>query len=74
MLTSIGYLAKARKELRRQPPMVPRRPPRHAAGLPRRVKGASRCALTADPVPDRKQPDVGSIETAAVLTFYRWRR
>ena len=28
LLTSIGYRAKARKELRREPPMVPRRPPR----------------------------------------------
>ena len=26
------------------------------AGLPRRVKGASRCALTADPVPDLQPP------------------
>jgi hypothetical protein len=28
LLTSISYRAKARKELRRKPPMVPRRPPR----------------------------------------------
>ncbi len=28
LLTSIGYRAKARKEMRREPPMVPRRPPR----------------------------------------------
>lgn len=56
LLTSIGYRAKARKEMRRKPPMVPRRPPRHVAGLPRRVEGASWCALTADPVPDRKPP------------------
>ena len=28
LLTSIGYRAKARKEIRRKPPMVPRRPPR----------------------------------------------
>lgn len=47
LLTSISYRAKARKEIRRQPSMVPRRPP-PAAGLPRRVDGASRCTLTAD--------------------------
>ena len=34
-----------------------------AAGLPRRVEGASRCALIADPVPDLQPPGVGSIET-----------
>lgn len=45
LLTSISYRAKARKEMRRKPPMVPRRAP--AAGLPRRVEGVSRCALTA---------------------------
>nr|DAP09800.1 MAG TPA: hypothetical protein [Caudoviricetes sp.] len=28
LLTSISYRAKARKEIRRQPSMVPRRPPR----------------------------------------------
>lgn len=28
LLTSISYRAKARKEMRREPPMVPRRPPR----------------------------------------------
>lgn len=28
LLASIGYRAKARKEMRREPPMVPRRPPR----------------------------------------------
>nr|DAK96111.1 MAG TPA: hypothetical protein [Caudoviricetes sp.] len=27
LLTSISYRAKARKEIRREPPMVPRRPP-----------------------------------------------
>lgn len=31
--------------------------------MPRRVQSASRCALTADPVPDCKPPGVGSIET-----------
>lgn len=39
--------------------MVPRRPPcPPAARLPRRVDGAglTGCALTADPVPDRKPP------------------
>lgn len=40
LLTSISYRAKARKEMRWEPPMVPRRPPCHAAGLPRRVEGA----------------------------------
>nr|DAF75245.1 MAG TPA: hypothetical protein [Caudoviricetes sp.] len=40
LLTSISYRAKARKEMRREPPMVPRRPPRPAAGLSRRVEGA----------------------------------
>ena len=40
LLALIGYRAKARKELRREPPMVPRRPPRPAAGLTRRVEGA----------------------------------
>ena len=41
LLTSISYRAKARKELRRKPPMVPRRPPRlPTAGLTRRVEGA----------------------------------
>lgn len=44
------------------------------AGLPRRVEGASRCTLTADPVSDHKPPGVGSIETAAGLTLCRWRR
>jgi hypothetical protein len=36
-----------------------------AAGLPCRVEGdrLTRCALTADPVPDCKPPGVGSIET-----------
>ena len=55
--------------------MVPRRQPRPATGLPRRVEcaGLTRCALTADIVPDRKPPGVGSIETAAGLTLYRWR-
>lgn len=54
--------------------MVPRRPP--ISGLPRRVEGVrlTRCALTADPVPDCKPPGVGSIDTAAGLTLYRWRR
>nr|DAX23026.1 MAG TPA: hypothetical protein [Caudoviricetes sp.] len=28
LLTSISYRAKARKEIRREPPVVPRRPPR----------------------------------------------
>nr|DAY84072.1 MAG TPA: hypothetical protein [Caudoviricetes sp.] len=28
LLTSISYRAKARKEMQREPPMVPRRPPR----------------------------------------------
>lgn len=63
LLTSISYRAKARKEMRREPSMVPRRPPRPVAGLPRRVEGASRCTLTADPVSDYKPPGVGSIET-----------
>lgn len=48
LLTSISYRAKARKEMRREPPMVPRRRRAPAAGLLRRVEGASRCALTAD--------------------------
>ena len=50
LLTSISYRAKARKEMRREPPMVPRRAP--AAGLPRWVEGAglTRCALVADPL------------------------
>lgn len=43
--------------------MVPRRPPRPAAGLPRRVEGARPPALTADPVPDCKPLGVESIET-----------
>ena len=47
-----------------------------AAVLSSRVEGAglTRCALTADTLPDHKPPGVGSIETAAGLTLYRWRR
>ena len=60
LLTSIGYRATARKEMRREPPMIPRRP---AAGLPCLVEGARMPALTTDPVPDCKPPGVGSIET-----------
>ena len=47
LLVLIGYRAKARKEMRRKPPMVPRRPPRPAAGLTRRVEGArlTRCRI-----------------------------
>lgn len=48
LLTSISYRAKARKELRRKPPVVPRRPPRPCCWTARRVEGASRCTLTAD--------------------------
>ena len=48
LLTSISYRAKARKSYggSRQLFRAARRAP--AAGLPRRVEGASRCALTAD--------------------------
>nr|DAJ64413.1 MAG TPA: hypothetical protein [Caudoviricetes sp.] len=46
LLASISYRAKARKEVRRQLSMVSRR----------RVEGTSRCALTVDPVSDRKPP------------------
>lgn len=40
LLTSIGYRAKARKEIRREPPMVPRRPPRLCRWTDCRVEGA----------------------------------
>lgn len=72
LLTSICYRAKARKEMRREPPVVPHRPPRPATGLPRRVKGASRRALTADTVPNRKPPGMGSIETPPGLHGLRY--
>ena len=50
LLTSIGYRAKARKEIRRQPSIIPRRRAAPVAKLPRRVEGArlTRCALTVD--------------------------
>ena len=67
LLTSIGYRATARKEMRREPPMVPRRA--RAAGLPRRVEGARLPALTADPVPDLQPPGVESIETPPPLAW-----
>ena len=65
LLTSISYRAKARKEMRREPPMVPRRPaaPPLAAGLSRRVEDARPPGLTTDPVPDCKPPGMESIET-----------
>lgn len=59
LLTSISYRAKARKELRRKPPMVPRRPPRP---LPLDCPAGWR-------VPDRKPPGVESIETPAGLAW-----
>nr|DAH45125.1 MAG TPA: hypothetical protein [Caudoviricetes sp.] len=34
MLTSISYRAEARKELRRKPPMVPRRPCQEESTMP----------------------------------------
>ena len=64
LLTSISYRAKARKELRRKPPMVPRRPPR-----PCRWTAPPGGVYQADPVPDLQPPGVGSIETAAGLAW-----
>mgnify|MGYP007127091013 CR=1 FL=1 len=61
LLTSIGYRAKARKEMRRQPSMVPRRPCRLTA------PPGGGCALTADPVTDRKPPGWHGLRYAAPL-------
>lgn len=54
LLTSISYRAKARKEMRREPPMVPRRPPRPCCwtappGGWCQAPGAPGAALASDP-------------------------
>lgn len=61
LLTSIGYRAKARKEIRRKPSMVPRRPP--FAGLPRRVEGARSPAAWRGKHRDRRRADPVQVET-----------
>nr|DAF63363.1 MAG TPA: hypothetical protein [Siphoviridae sp. ctvI513] len=63
LLTSISYRATARKEMRREPPIVPRRPPRTRCWTAPPGGGARPPTLTADPVPDLQPPGVGSIET-----------
>ena len=64
LLTSISYRAKARKEMRREPPMVPpRRAPCRWTAPPGGGCQDERPALTADLVPDLQPPGVGSIET-----------
>nr|DAG23309.1 MAG TPA: hypothetical protein [Caudoviricetes sp.] len=47
----IGYRATARKEMRREPPMVPRRPPRPCCWTAPPGRGCQ-----TDPVPDCKPP------------------
>ena len=56
--TSISYRAKARKEMWRKPPMVPRRPPRSCCWTAPPVG-----ACQADPVPEYKPPGAVGIET-----------
>ena len=68
LLTSIGYRAKARKEMRREPPMVPRRPPRPCCWA---VTPGGRCRVdpvqveTLTPQQVRRVCAVGSVSALA---------
>lgn len=63
LLTSISYRAKARKEMRREPPMVPRRPPRSCCWTARRVEGARPQAAGRGKYRDRRRADRVQVET-----------
>lgn len=63
LLTSISYRAKARKEMRRESPMVPRRPPRSCCWTARRVEGARPQAAGRGKYRDRRRADRVQVET-----------
>ena len=85
LLTLIGYRAKARKEIRRQPSMVPHRPPRPLLlGCPAGLSWSAMCCTVWHGSITGAHPYIPYYNRAAVLTcaasgtasyiWYRWRR